>query len=49
MGRWNSNADGLSDCFAFTKPPRPYTTISTTMTTADFITMPPSNVPPDDG
>jgi hypothetical protein len=40
--------DDLSDCFDFTKPPRPCATISTTMTTADFIMMPPSNVPPDE-
>jgi phospholipase C len=48
LGMADVRADDLSDCFDFTKPPRPYTTVSTRMTIADFITMPPSNVPPDD-
>lgn len=41
-------ADDLSDCFDFTKPPRSYVPVSTALTVADFIAMPPSNVPPDD-
>jgi phospholipase C len=48
LGTTDARADDLSDCFDFTKPPAPYVPISTAMTAADFIAMPPSNVPPDD-
>jgi phospholipase C len=48
LGVTDARADDLSDCFDFTKPPRPYVPVSTVLTAADFIAMPPSNVPPDD-
>jgi phospholipase C len=48
LGTTDARADDLSDCFDFTKPPAPYVPITTALTTADFIAMPPSNVPPDD-
>jgi phospholipase C len=47
LGTTDARADDLSDCFDFTKSPAPYVPISTAMTAADFIAMPPSNVPPD--
>jgi phospholipase C len=48
LGTADARADDLSDCFDFTKPPAPYVPVSTAMTAADFLAMPPSNVPPDD-
>ncbi len=48
LGTTDARADDLSDCFDFTKRPAPYVPISTAITAADFIAMPPSNVPPDD-
>jgi phospholipase C len=47
LGTTDARADDLSDCFDFTKSPAPYVPVSTAMTAADFIAMPPSNVPPD--
>jgi phospholipase C len=48
LGTTDARSDDLSDCFDFTKPPAPYVPISTGASAADFIAMPPSNVPPDD-
>jgi phospholipase C len=48
LGATDARADDLSDCFDFTQPPRPYVPIATAVSAADFIAMPPSNIPPDD-
>ncbi|MDB5072482.1 MAG: hypothetical protein JWM87_3593 [Candidatus Eremiobacteraeota bacterium] len=47
LGTTDARAGDLSDCFDFTKPPRDYAPIATELTVADFIAMPPSDVPPD--
>jgi phospholipase C len=48
LGTTDARADDLSDCFDFTKPPQRYVPVTTALAAADFIAMPPSNVPPDD-
>jgi phospholipase C len=48
LGTTDARADDLSDCFDFTKPPRPYVAVATALTVADFLAMPPSNIAPDD-
>lgn len=48
LGTTDGRADDLSDCFDFTKPPSPYVPIASTVPAAEFIAMPPSNVPPDE-
>ncbi|HYZ15209.1 MAG TPA: alkaline phosphatase family protein [Candidatus Acidoferrum sp.] len=48
LGTTDTRADDLTDCFDFRQPPKAYVPISTAMTAADFISLPLSNLPPDD-
>ncbi len=47
LGTTDARADDLNDCFDFTQAPQPYVPIATATSAAEFLAMPPSNVPPD--